>query len=709
MTNKKVTRRALLMSVTSLLICISMLLGTTFAWFTDEVTSGVNQIVAGNLDVELEHKSVTDTNYSAVTTDTKLFKNAVGEQLLWEPGAMAYESFKVSNVGTLALKYKFNLNTYDYNTVTRGTDKYDLRDVLKVLVVDGDTIDRATLEASTEWKSWSVFTSGDSFVGELNPGTEGTATKTIAIWWQPNDNAVDNLYNLKNQTADGWTLDKQNEGKDELYIGVGVTLVAGQKEYEKDSFDEHYDATAEYPTITSATATTQVVAGTATKLTAAIAPADSSTTTVEFAADALDDNATAVLTVDTKDIIAANEETTTTFQVSDGNTAVASIDLSLTVGGVEKTGEFGAAKITTYIAKNLEDVVLAYHGTGDTQSYTSKASEAAVTGAGDYYYEAATGKLVFITTHFSEYYVSASNEAVNTTKGVAYRKLVNANTDNIGAINDASAGDTIVLLKDVTLGRISNDNNGNVSVSITKNLTLDGNDHTLYSTAGRGIWVDESDVTFNLKNLTIMAAENNAGFERAVQVNGGKTNVTLTIDNCEMKSTYYAINFCNGTSVNVTINNSTVTGWGALNIWSSGVKVTATNSTFNGINDKSYNAEGWNNFATIVLEGDTTQASGMGASNMQVTLTNCTITASQTTGNNQALVGFNNNSGSGANNNGVILENCTLTYGDGCILSYDYGTDNVLSGANCTINGVANQSIITVTGEPAQGDDPLAD
>ena len=55
MTNSKNTKRALLASVLSVVLCCAMLVGSTFAWFTDSVTSGKNQIVAGNLDVELEY------------------------------------------------------------------------------------------------------------------------------------------------------------------------------------------------------------------------------------------------------------------------------------------------------------------------------------------------------------------------------------------------------------------------------------------------------------------------------------------------------------------------------------------------------------------------------------------------------------------------------------------------------------------------------
>ena len=53
MKRKNATRSALLTSIISLLLCVSMLVGTTFAWFTDEVKSGTNLIAAGNLDVEV--------------------------------------------------------------------------------------------------------------------------------------------------------------------------------------------------------------------------------------------------------------------------------------------------------------------------------------------------------------------------------------------------------------------------------------------------------------------------------------------------------------------------------------------------------------------------------------------------------------------------------------------------------------------------------
>ena len=254
MTNKKVTRRALLMSVTSLLICISMLLGTTFAWFTDEVTSGVNQIVAGNLDVELYHVNSSTGDAASdddkkVTSSTMLFDSSMDATHLWEPGAMSYETFTLKNVGTLALKYKLDIVTDSndpYNTVTRDGTKYDLTQIIKVKLLDaGAALDRNTIAADTTgWVTLGDFIANGitETAGRLKPNDNTAAgddekTFTLVLYWAPNDNAVDNLYNLKNGV-------KADDDSEILYVNLGVKLVASQDTVENDSFDNTYDSSA---------------------------------------------------------------------------------------------------------------------------------------------------------------------------------------------------------------------------------------------------------------------------------------------------------------------------------------------------------------------------------------------------------------------------------------------------------------------------------
>lgn len=234
MTKKKSTKRALLASVLSVLLCVAMLIGSTFAWFTDSVTSGKNKIVAGNLDVELLHTngSVAD---ETVEGSTNLFVNADGTAIKWEPGVMAYENFTVKNIGSLALKYKLTMSAGNFNTI-KDTDK-SLKDVLKVAVVDGGfTGSRADAQALAFDKTIADFEKE----GRLTAGEGANHTYAVVIYWEPS--AADNDYNLSNG--------KESSDGDPLFIDLGVNLVATQETDEKDSFGSDYDAGVAYPPVT---------------------------------------------------------------------------------------------------------------------------------------------------------------------------------------------------------------------------------------------------------------------------------------------------------------------------------------------------------------------------------------------------------------------------------------------------------------------------
>ena len=230
MNRKNATRNAFFTSVLSLLLCVSMLVGTTFAWFTDEVVSGMNTIAAGNLDVELLAKD------GAVKPDTELFKlvDAQGNDTWWEPGMVVYENLQVANVGTLALKYQMTLNFGNENDL----NGHKLSEVLKVAIIDkvADNASRADVlaaaEAAVEADQGDGALSNFYLTGELEAGAS-TAEKAIVIFWAPNANEIDNLYNANNgqKTSDG----------EPLHIEFGVNLQATQKMSENDSFGNDYD------------------------------------------------------------------------------------------------------------------------------------------------------------------------------------------------------------------------------------------------------------------------------------------------------------------------------------------------------------------------------------------------------------------------------------------------------------------------------------
>ena len=231
-------RTALLHSVIALLLCIAMLTGTTFAWFTDEVKSGVNTIAAGNLDVDVYYGDPADEN--SIQNQTSLFNDVAR----WEPGAVAYENLTVANKGTLALKYQLSMNFGSENYIMEdGEATYGLSDILKIALVKGGvdkTLTREQLITSipvSDWVAIDNFTLDGEVLANTNDETVG-----IVIWWAPSDQ--DNNWNVQNGKI-------TSDGKKYLHIEFGVNLAATQYTYEEDSFNKNYDLYAAYPEVPS--------------------------------------------------------------------------------------------------------------------------------------------------------------------------------------------------------------------------------------------------------------------------------------------------------------------------------------------------------------------------------------------------------------------------------------------------------------------------
>ena len=239
MNNKKATKRALLTSVMALAMCVVMLVGTTFAWFTDTASTGVNKIQAGNLNVELAYKNAetmtTDTGFKAANKDTPVFK----EGALWEPGHVEYVVLKISNAGNLALKYKLGINIASETGSTNVFDKpFKLSDYIKFAVIDGDqsALNRDDLVAAAT-DSELIKDGYTSVETPLYPtGTEGKDTeKTVTlVVWMPT--TVGNGANHKTGAA-------------APTIDLGISVAATQYTYENDSFNNEYDKDAVYPIV----------------------------------------------------------------------------------------------------------------------------------------------------------------------------------------------------------------------------------------------------------------------------------------------------------------------------------------------------------------------------------------------------------------------------------------------------------------------------
>ena len=156
MTNSKSTKRALLTSVLALLMCVTMLVGATFAWFTDTASTEVNKIQAGNLDLEVQYRTTADGEWKTLDNATDLFG---AEDTLFEPGHTRVVELKIANAGNLALKYKIGMNVV---SETAGTNKdskpYKLSEYLKVATTG---IQQYPAEGGiAEAMEWAIFQPG---------------------------------------------------------------------------------------------------------------------------------------------------------------------------------------------------------------------------------------------------------------------------------------------------------------------------------------------------------------------------------------------------------------------------------------------------------------------------------------------------------------------------------------------------------------------
>lgn len=214
MTKTKNLKHAMLMSLLTLVVCLSMLVGSTFAWFTDSVTSVGNKIQAGTLRVDLELLEE-DGSWTSIKDST----NAIFNCENWEPGYTDVKVLRVSNEGTLALKWlaKF-VSNYELTALA------DVIDVYVNTTVDSYPTDRSDLSG------WTNVGTVREFVNTISATTKGTleAGKSANLGIA-----------LKMQETAG------NEYQDmDLGGTFDIQIIATQHTAEEDSFNNQYDLSA---------------------------------------------------------------------------------------------------------------------------------------------------------------------------------------------------------------------------------------------------------------------------------------------------------------------------------------------------------------------------------------------------------------------------------------------------------------------------------
>ena len=220
MNNKRATKRALLTSVMALAMCVVMLVGTTFAWFTDTASTGVNKIVSGNLKVDIIGESsdshVEKLNFKkAATTDAE-----AGAEILWEPGCRYLtEGFRIANKGNLALKWKAQVNM--------------------------DNITNGKVEGSTIAKDGKSLLDVIDFYVVTSKEENAEAVKIEDFTGNLKKDETSDIYYIKGvmQTTAG------NDYQDLTLDGITITVYATQLNSEVDSFGPDYDKFADYPEV----------------------------------------------------------------------------------------------------------------------------------------------------------------------------------------------------------------------------------------------------------------------------------------------------------------------------------------------------------------------------------------------------------------------------------------------------------------------------
>ncbi len=230
MTNRKSTKRALLGSVMAMVLCLAMLVGATFAWFTDTASTGVNKIQAGNLDVALEYSTDME-NWKEATSSTKLFS----DNTLWEPGVTEVVYLRVKNNGNLALKYTMGLNSQVgfANGVNKAGETYNVGDYLKLGTAT------VTGKLATREEAWAAVAGTAHVMADLKPFTDGMPVLEAG----KTSDAMALVIYMPTEVGN-----EANAGSKASYVyRLGVDVYATQAPVESDSFGNTYDEKA--PTV----------------------------------------------------------------------------------------------------------------------------------------------------------------------------------------------------------------------------------------------------------------------------------------------------------------------------------------------------------------------------------------------------------------------------------------------------------------------------
>lgn len=455
---KKTAQRSLVVSAVALFLSVAMLIGTTFAWFTDTVTSGTNTIKAGNLDIEVEY-STTGANGSwrDLNGTESLFS---GDR--WEPGHTEIVYLHVKNAGTLALSYKVLVTPVSENGgVNVDDESFKLSDYLVFgTTTPSTTLTTYTREAAraevgnaTGLADVNALTKANTMVGK---DTEGYRDQYMAlVVYMPE--TVGNKANYKT-------------GTEPPTIDLGIKVLATQWTKENDSFGNNYDENAKndsfytvgayynyYPQVMQSKAVTvdgnhQVEEEISIEAKQSLNSGETETilakVTVPVGAK-LEDNTTS-LTVTVVPQAPANTTISRpglSAEINDPNRETANFDIK--VEGIDNQNNTVPIPIEVFVGKGLSNVRVYHNGT-------------LIAGAT---YDAGTGIVSFTTTSFSDF-TAAYDVAAAAIGSKTYGSLQLA-------VDAAQNSETIQMLRNQDITETG------LSISDSKDITLNLNGNSI--------------------------------------------------------------------------------------------------------------------------------------------------------------------------------------------------------------------------------------
>lgn len=458
----KKSRFALFQSVIALLLCVSMLAGTTFAWFTDSVSSGTNTIAAGNLDIELEYRDANGT-WHEVDESTAVLNN----EAKWEPGHTEVAYLRISNAGNLALKYGFGVGVLEETgSINVNGEPFYLSEHIRFGIITSKSLVTygTREEARNALNASQLISQGEISDDDTLKAADKERYVTLVVYMP------EEIGNVANHAT----------GVTPPEIKLGIQLTATQAQYESDSFGTDYDKNAtlagfNFPaTRFDVTTSAGVTTDEANKVSAPVTLADEKTS-AKIPEGVLLDNGTKVLTLE----VSTMEQSGANIVLKENED---SISLDVHVDGVSKDNTQPMEITIQEVAPkglNMGNYKFYHVENGQTKEMTLIANDAVFTEHNQFKYDPVTGDITLYMATFSEVALVADTENAWAGKfdytwyDASKTELTIANADQLaafgaivggmnGQIKNSFARKTVKLIADVNLGDAEEANNPDI-------------------------------------------------------------------------------------------------------------------------------------------------------------------------------------------------------------------------------------------------------